>query len=241
MSRMFAELDSQPTRLGVISLRRRKEMRLGGVEVYEVRLGEEFLMSSLFHVSETQLARLGLAAVKEQGPLAVVVGGLGLGYTAAAALDDPRVASLRVIEALAPVIRWHREHLVPLGATIADDQRTRIVEGDFFALAQSGEGFEAETPGRRFHAVLLDIDHAPGHLLNEAHGTFYEPTGLARLANHLYPGGIFALWSNDPPEETFMAALGSQFEEPRAEIVRFANPYQQRESTATIYIGRRGA
>ncbi len=239
MSRMFAELDSQPTRLGVISLRRRKEVSLGGVEVYEVKLGEEFLMSSLFHVSETELALLGLAAVRSDGPLDVVVGGLGLGYTAATALDDARVASLTVVEALAPVISWHQKHLVPLGARVADDQRSRFVEGDFFALAQSEAGFDPETPGRQYHAILLDIDHAPSHVLNDSHRAFYEPAGLAKLAGHLHPGGIFALWSNDPPEEAFMAALGSQFEEPRAEIVRFANPYQGREATATIYLGRR--
>lgn len=239
MSLMFAELDSQPTRLGVISLRRRKEMSLGGTEVYEVKLGEEFLMSSLFHVSETELALLGLAATKGDGPLDVVVGGLGLGYTAATALKDNRVGSLLIVEALGPVISWHQRHLVPLGAQLAEDPRCRFVEGDFFALAQSKNGFDPESPQRRFHAILLDIDHAPGHVLNEGHRPFYQPAGLAKLAEHLHPGGIFALWSNDPPEEDFMVALGSQFEEARAEIVRFPNPYQDREATATIYLGRK--
>ena len=239
MSRMFAELDSQPTRLGVISLRRRKEMRLGGVEVYEVKLGEEFLMSSLFHVSETELARLGLAAIEGNDPLDILVGGLGLGYTAASALKDSRLASLLVVEALSPVIEWHRKQLVPLDPPLAEDDRCRFVGGDFFALAQSTTGFDPDTPGRRFHAILLDIDHAPDHLLNEGHRPFYEPAGLAKLARHLYPGGVFALWSNDPPDSSFMAKLETAFEQCRAEIVRFANPYQGGEATATIYVGKK--
>ena len=84
----FEELDYQKTPLGEISLRRRAEPRIEGGIVYEVKLGDEFLMTSLFTASEIQLARLGLAALK--GPdLDIVVGGLGLGYTAAAVLEDP--------------------------------------------------------------------------------------------------------------------------------------------------------
>ncbi len=99
----FEELDFQETPLGDISLRRRSELRLAGKIVYEVKLGDEFLMSSLFTDAEIQLARLGLAAL--EGPdLDIVVGGLGLGYTAAAVLEDPSVASLMVIEVMEPVI-----------------------------------------------------------------------------------------------------------------------------------------
>ena len=106
----FEELDFQETPLGDISLRRRSELRLAGKIVYEVKLGDEFLMSSLFTDAEIQLARLGLAALEGTG-LDVVVGGLGLGYTAAAVLEDPSVASLMVVEVMEPVIDWHRRGL----------------------------------------------------------------------------------------------------------------------------------
>jgi hypothetical protein len=86
----FEELDYQETPLGAISLRRRADPRLGGTIVHEIRLGEEFLMSSLFTAGETQLAKLGLAAL-DGDDLDVVVGGLGLGYTAAAVLEDEAV------------------------------------------------------------------------------------------------------------------------------------------------------
>ncbi len=83
----FEELDFQETPLGDISLRRRSELKLAGKIVYEVKLGDEFLMSSLFTDGEIQLAQLGLAAL-EGSDLDIVVGGLGLGYTAAAALEE---------------------------------------------------------------------------------------------------------------------------------------------------------
>ena len=76
---------------------------LDNLEIFEVKLGDAFLMSSLFHEVEVALAKLGLAALSG-AQWDVVVGGLGLGYTAVAALEDDRVGTLTVVEALGPVI-----------------------------------------------------------------------------------------------------------------------------------------
>ena len=111
MSLDFEELDYRPTPIGALSLRRRRELKLG-VDVFEIKLGDEFLMSSLFTTSEIALARLGLAGLSEPG-LDVVVGGLGLGYTAQAVFEHRKVASLIVVEALQAVIDWHTQGLVP--------------------------------------------------------------------------------------------------------------------------------
>ena len=93
MSYEFTELDFQQTPHGEISLRRRAEPRLDGKILYEVKLGDEFLMSSLFTEAEEQLATMGLATIAGED-LDVVIGGLGLGYTARAALQFPNVRSL---------------------------------------------------------------------------------------------------------------------------------------------------
>ena len=114
MSLDFQELDFRKTRLGDLILRRRRLRSLDNLEIYEVKLGDEFLMSSLFHESETALARLGLAG-QSGAELDVAVGGLGLGYTAREALRNPWVRSLVVVDALAEVIEWHERGLVPLG------------------------------------------------------------------------------------------------------------------------------
>ncbi|MER5468287.1 spermidine synthase [Streptomyces sp. NPDC002685] len=268
MSARFEELDWRPTAMGEISLRRRRDP-LSGDDVYEVKLGDEYLMSSLFTTGEVELARLGLAELAD-GPLDVAVGGLGLGYTARTALDDPRVRSLIVVDALAEVIDWHRRGLVPLGAGLTSDPRCRFVRGDFFAMtagsAAAGEppsadgtradspaserdsagvagaaprGLDPETPGRRFHAILLDVDHSPRHVLHPDHAVLYRPSGLRALAELLYPGGVFALWSNDPPDEEFNSVLAQVFTDTAAHVVDFDNPLQGGTAANTVYVARR--
>ncbi|SRR5258708_7377762 len=236
MSAYFEELDYRPTAMGVLSLRRRRLLS-SGVDVYEIKLGDVFLMSSLFTAAEIALARLGLASLK-RAELDVVVGGLGLGYTAQAVLENSAVRSLIVIDALPEVIEWHRRCVAPLGGQLMADSRCRLVDGDFFAMsAAAAEGLDPETPGRRFDAVLVDIDHSPSNLLHPSHATFYEPDGLRRLAGHLHPGGVFALWSNDPPDQKFSSVLGSVFPTSDAHIVTFYNPLQDCDESNTIYIG----
>jgi spermidine synthase len=241
MRPLFEELDFRPTPLGDLILRRRRMAMLDDLIVYEVLLGDAFLMSSLFHDVEEALADLGLAATEGE-KLDVVVGGLGLGYTAVAALRDPRVAELLVVDTLAPVIEWHEKGMVPLGPTLTSDPRCRFVLGDFFALAAAPEmGFDPALPSRRFHAVLLDIDHSPRNLLHERNGSFYSTEGLRRLAAHLLPNGIFALWSDDAPDETFLAHLAEVFDAPRAQVVKFPNPLLDRDSESTVYVARKRA
>ncbi len=238
MTRRFEELDWQQTPIGEVSLRRRLDPSLG-IEVYEVKLGDEYLMSSLFTVAEVELARLGLKELPG-GPLDVVVGGLGLGYTAHAVLEDPRVRDLVVVDYLEAVIGWHRRHLLPLSAALTGDPRCTLTHGDFFALTAGDTGYDGAAPGRRFDAVLLDIDHSPSHLLHPGNGGFYTVAGLRRLAAHLRPGGVFGLWSNDPPDDAFTATLAAVFADARAEVVAFDNPLQRRQSTNTVYVARTG-
>jgi spermidine synthase len=236
MSALFEELDYRETPIGALSLRRRREPRLG-VDVFEIKLGEDFLMSSLFTASEIALARLGLAELAGSG-LDVVVGGLGLGYTAAAVLEHAQVGSLIVVEALAAVIDWHRNGMVPLGAELTRDGRCRFVHGDFFALAGADAGFDPDAPARRFDAVLVDIDHAPDHLLDPQNAAFYQPAGLRALAAKLRAGGVLGLWSNALPDDAFTARLRDCFAQARAGPVTFHNPLQDRPFTQTVYLAR---
>ncbi len=236
MSTDFEELDYQETELGGLSLRRRRVLSLGAMDVFEIQLGDAFLMSSMFTEVEIALADLGLAELSDSA-LDVVVGGLGLGYTAWAALRNPAVKSLVVVEALFPVIDWHRRSLVPLGSQLAADPRCRFVHGDFFALVNSNV-LDPDNPGGKFHAILLDIDHSPRNLLHPRHESFYEKEGLRRLTAHLRPGGIFAMWSDDPPDEKFLTALGDVFAECRAHIVTFHNPMADCDFASTVYVAR---
>jgi spermidine synthase len=235
MSARFQELDRRATPMGELVLRRRWDPVVDQ-EVHEIKLDDEYLMSSLFTVAEVELGRLALAE-PAAGPLDVVVGGLGLGFTARSVLANPDVRRLVVVDALGEVIEWHEKGLIPIGAELTDDPRCALVHGDFFAMVRSGGGFDpAAEPGRLWHAIVVDVDHSPRHHLHPSHADLYQPAGLRRLACRLHPGGVFALWSNDPPDEEFTAALTETFAEARAEVVRFHNPLQQREATATVYL-----
>ncbi|BEP15771.1 hypothetical protein acdb102_40820 [Acidothermaceae bacterium B102] len=235
MALRFEELAWRATPMGEISLRRRVEPTLG-VDVYEVKLGDEYLMSSLFTVAEVALATLGLAAVTGDA-LDVVVGGLGLGYTARAALTDPRVASLHVVEALSDVIDWHQRGVLPMAESMNADQRCHLVEGDFFAMVREG-GFGTSVP-ELLHAILLDIDHTPRYVLHPSHADFYSVDGLTRLAALLHPGGVFALWSDTPPDDEFMVTLSTVFVGAAAHVVDFANPLTGGTSSNTVYVASR--
>ena len=226
----FEELDWQPTRMGDLTLRRRTEPATGEL-IYEVKLGEEYLMSSLFVVAEEELAVRGLAAAAGE-QLDVLVGGLGLGYTAVAALREDRVRALTVVDALPAVIGWHERELLPVSAALVGDARTTLVHDDFFALMRRPPA----SGGGDYDAILLDVDHSPRHQLDPTHADLYTGDGLRALERHLRRDGVFALWSDDPPDDEFLQTLGVVFDDPAAHVVDFANPLTGGTSSNTVYV-----
>ena len=236
MSRSFEVLARTQTLIGEIVLRRRLEPTIQR-DIFEVMLDGDGLMSSLFTHGEEQLAQLGLAAVAAD-EIDVAVGGLGLGFTARAVLQDAGVRSLYVIEMLDVVIDWHRRGLVPLGPELTGDPRCTLIHGDFFARVQQKPPLTSGSGPTQFDAILLDIDHSPRHLLDARHAPFYQESGLRQLGRHLRPGGVFALWSNDPPDNEFLAALRTSFTTAAGHIVKFWNFLIDDESQSTIYVAR---
>ena len=234
MSLNFEELDYRETPIGALSLRRRKDIKTG-VDIFEIKLGDAFLMSSLFTASEIALADLGVETCKGDA-LDVVVGGLGLGYTAQAVLAHETVGSLIVVDALEAVIDWHATGALPLGAALTADSRCRFIHGNFFEMAANTIGFDPGSPKRTFDAILVDIDHSPEALLDEGNAAFYQPDGLNKLKAHLKPDGVFGLWSNEPPDDAFSARLADVFTEARGEPVVFHNPLQDKDFTQTVYL-----
>ena len=233
MAARFAELDYEETPMGELTLRRRFDPELK-VDVYEVKLGDEFLMSSLFTAAEEQLSTLALGQLSGDR-LDVLVGGLGLGYTAMAALRDDRVRTLAVVEALPAVIRWHEQVLLPDSAGLASNARVQFVQGSFFTIV-GPQATKTTTP--TYDAILLDIDHSPAHVLHPSHASLYTQAGLGALKEHINPGGIFAMWSDDPPDAAFEALLNEQFAHAWAEVVEFANPLTRGVSANTVYLAR---
>lgn len=223
----YEELAYASTPLGEISLRRRYD-RLTQRWVHEVRLGDEYLMSSQFNATEIALARLGMAEAPDQ-ELRVLVAGLGLGFTAHEALRDQRTIQLSVIELVGAVIDWHRRELVPDTRGLAADPRCALIEADFFEVVRSGRCPEVDV-------LLVDIDHSPDNLLSPGHRDFYEASGLRAAADALSDHGVFALWSDDAPDDRMLEHFRTAFTRARADIVEFDNPITGGTSSCTVYV-----
>lgn len=237
MSAMFEEIDWRETPIGELVLRRRR-LHAGDEDIWEIKLNDGYLMSSQFVEGEIALADLALAMV-DGDALDVIVGGLGLGYTAQAALNDPRVGRLTVIELIPEVIEWHRQRLLPLGEAVAGDQRCRLQQGDFFALAAHDGGFEPCAPNKQHDAILIDIDHSTKHFINDASASFYSETAISMIVQKLRPAGVFALWSTDKEDPGFVAAMQGSLRDIRVERVEFPTPYREEPAFNLIYLGRK--
>ncbi|MDF7797855.1 hypothetical protein P4C99_00160 [Pontiellaceae bacterium B1224] len=227
MSFFYEQLDFQSTPIGDLMLRRRRMPQFGDTDIYEVKLGEHFLMTSLFHEAESQLSILGLKEINRE-PLDVMVGGLGLGYTAVEALKDPRVGSLVIVDYLKEVIGWHENELVPLGKILNADPRCKLMNADFFALMRNA-------PDKKVDVILLDIDHTPTHVLHQTNAHFYTEEGLREMTAHLKPGGVFAIWADGAPEDFFTETLRGVFPEAEGHTIEFDNPITGGTSVGAVY------
>ena len=219
----------EDTPLGPLCLRRRELLSAPGTVVTEVTLNHAFLMSSYNTASERALSTLALE-MHAGAELRVLVGGLGLWYTARAALDSPRVASVEVVELLPEVVHWLERDLVPLSAELKGDPRFATVAGDVYARL-------AEPPSGRYDVVLVDVDHAPDDPLGDANGSFYTVEGLERARRHLAPGGVLGVWSY-AESSPFASALRRVFAEVRIEPVHFHNPLIDEDTTDWLFFAR---
>lgn len=227
--RKFEVLACEPTSLGLLLLRRRELLSQPGVVVTEVTLDHEFLMSSYVTVSERALASSALG-LHSGNALSVLVGGLGLGYTAHAALADQRVAQVEVVELLPEVIRWVDAGLIPLADDLRSEPRVRIVEGDVYArLAAASAG--------AYDLILIDVDHSPDERLGSTSAAFYTEAGLLRAKQHLAPGGLLGVWSY-AEHSPFRLALEAVFGDVRAERVTVVNDLVDEEQTDWLFFAR---
>ncbi|MBD3236884.1 MAG: spermidine synthase [Candidatus Eisenbacteria bacterium] len=225
-------LGYESTPLGMLCLRRREMLADPGTWVTEITLDHELLMSSYHNVSERALAEHALEMHPGSG-LRVLVGGLGLGYTAAAALACERVASIEVIELLPHVIDWLERGLFPLSAELRSEPRLSVARGDVFARLATPRAGE-------FDLILIDVDHSPAERLGGSSSAFYTRAGLRAAKRHLVPGGVLAVWSyaEDTP---FSAALREVFANVEVVPVRFRNVLVDEEETDWLFFARDSA
>ena len=230
MSKLNLEiLAYEESPLGMLCLRRRELLSEPGTIVTEVTLNHEFLMSSLYTDSEEALSRIALE-MHEGEDLQVLVGGLGLGYTAWEALRSDRVSRVEVVELLPQVIGWLESGLVPLSAELNSEKRLVISQDDVYQRL-------AGPPGDLFDLVLVDVDHSPDERLAEPSSSFYTREGLLAARQHLAPGGILAVWSY-AESSPFADGLADVFEEVRVEPVSHDNRLIDQKRTDWLFFAR---
>lgn len=219
--------------LGPLCLRRRELLSQPGVIVTEVTLNHEFLMSSLYTDSEETLARTAITTHGGEN-LRVLVGGLGLGYTAQAALKSERVAHVEVIELLPQVIGWLEQGLVPLSGDLAHEKEA----GRFTVTPDDVYRRLSEPPtGAPYDAILIDVDHSPDERLGEESEPFYSVAGLQAARKHLAKGGVLAVWSY-AESSPFADALRVVFDNVRVEPVSYDNQMVDETRTDWLFYAR---
>lgn len=212
--------------IGMICLRRRELLASPGTVITEITLDHELLMSS--HHTDSEKALSSFALDRHPGEtLRVLVGGLGLGYTAHEVLRSPRVDGVTVVEFLPQVIDWMHKGLVPLAEDLNRDSRLEIVENDVYALL-------ASEPRDHFDLILIDVDHSPDERLGGDNASFYSERGLVLARQHLAPAGILGVWSY-AESSPFADALRAVFDRIDVERVSFFNQLTHEDETNWLF------
>ena len=158
---------------------------------YSIMLGANELMNSRLSGSEEALATLAIERLAGRNASAILIGGLGMGFTLRAALAVlPPTASVTVAELVPAVVAWARGPMAELFAGCLDDARVDIREADVADLIAVARG--------AYDAILLDVDNGPDGLSRSANDRLYSLAGLAGARAALKPGGVLAVWSAHP-------------------------------------------
>lgn len=198
---------------------------------FMIRAAGTELMASHNYASEEALATLACQRVGRHRGARFLVGGLGMGYTLAAALRQLRRDAEVVVAELVPeVVRWNREHFGHLAAFPLEDPRVRVHEGDVAGLLKNARA--------QFDAILLDVDNGPEGLTRAKNDWLYGPSGLHSARGALRPGGVLTVWSarDDSAFSARLARAGFDVELCRAEH----QPGQTRRSRHVIWVATPG-
>ena len=185
-------------------------------------------MSNMAHHSEEHMAVIGCEGLRDKTDARVLVGGLGMGFTARAVLDHVSETGQVVVSEISPqLIAWNRGPLAELANRPLEDPRLVVETGDIVA-------YLAGTT-KHFDAILLDVDHGPDSFTAKGNARLYDRKGLARLRNCLRPGGVLVIWSAYEAPAFPRAMVKAGFE---AKAVR-VRARGTKGGRHTLYVGRR--
>lgn len=220
----YVEIARAESERGEIVLRERRPH--DGPTSLELRVNGVFVMDTLESSTEKALATAALEIVDD--PRAVVVAGLGLGFTMHEVLADSRVEKVAVVEIEEALVGWMRDGTVPHGPALLADERVTVVVADIRAAL-------AEARPATYDLILLDVDNGPGHLVHDANAALYDASSLAAARAVLRPGGALVVWSADraPELESRLRATFGTCEARPLEV-----PLQGRDEHYWLYVSR---
>lgn len=227
----YVEVARAESERGEVVLRERRDPEAGpnAPAVLELRVNGVFVMDTRETSSEKGLASAALKQVET--PREVLVGGLGLGFTAHEVLADSRVERVVVVEIEDAIVRWMRDGTVPHGPTYLADERVTVVTADIRVAL-------GEARPESYDLVLLDIDNGPGFLVHDGNEEVYQRTFLEQARGCLRPGGALVIWS-----AAKSATLAAELREVFGDVV--AVPYdvalQSRDEQYWVYLSHRTA
>jgi spermidine synthase len=222
----YTEIARAESERGEVVLRERRVE--GGPASVELRVNGVFVMNNVEVSTERALAREALAVVDD--PRAVVVGGLGLGFTMHEVLADSRVELCSVVEIEQALVDWMRDGTIPGGPALLADARVNVVVADV-AVAL------AEARPATYDLVLLDVDNGPGNLVHAGNAALYEQPALASARAALRPGGALVVWSSHEAPD-LEAAMRQVFDEVEARAQEVT--LQERDEHYWLYVARVG-
>lgn len=184
------------------------------------------LMNTRMHGSEDALAAIPCKRLASGDKVRVLIGGLGMGFTLAAALQHLREdATVSVVELVPGVIEWNRGALGARAGYPLRDTRTEVINDDIADVLKASAA--------RFDAIMLDIDNGPEGLTHQSNNWLYSPGGLAACSKALRPGGLLAVWSASIDRQFSVRLAKAGFLTEQAQVYAHGN----RGARHTIWIG----
>jgi spermidine synthase len=220
----YTEVARAESERGEVVLRERRPE--DGPSSLELRVNGVYVMDNVEVSTERALAREALSLVAD--PRAVIVGGLGLGFTMHEVLADSRVELCSVVEIEQALVDWMRDGTVPEGPALLADARVNVVVADVAAAL-------AEARPATYDLVLLDVDNGPANLVHVDNAALYERPTLELARGVLRPGGALVVWSADEAP-ALEATMGAVFDE--VEVRSHEVRLQERDEHYWLYVAR---
>lgn len=200
----------------------------GESEDYEIIINGVFIMATYNSGSSEFLIRGAVDRMRGDGPLSVLIAGLGMGFTVSEACRCERIKSIDVIEMEEVIVDWNRRYFDTYEQSCYDEGRASLHIEDFYVYAMNST--------ESYDIVSIDIDNGPMLLVNEGNEKVYTSRFMGVVEGVLNEGGVCVIWSCDR-DRRLEQSMNSVFDE--VEVEELTEDFKGREVSYYLYFGRK--